>query len=205
MDRWRRFLESSYFTHLEPYRRPCLRGRFPRPTWRNFTRWHGAMDACQRLGHGRAATASAPWWAITMLRDADQAIAFKQSALSESPLLRACMIPKVGSKLMKRTMCLLHERWADDGAGPLGRRRNQTPTLRARLNDKCKFGTPKFPKWRPKKSGRNAYTGGGGRVEVATVRDPLERLLSGYLDKCVNHARHDSCRGLLSIEGAAQP
>jgi hypothetical protein len=107
---------------------------------------------------------SIPWWLLTLLRDTQRNMAYgpwHRFGTTEPPL-NFCAIEKVGSTEWRRVFC-------DANADDCVREPKRCTAFRGK---KCAFMTtrsmPKDAPW------------------AVFLRDPLERILSGFLDKCYN-------------------
>jgi hypothetical protein len=104
-----------------------------------------------------------PWWFQTMLRDAHPSsnVHVKWHWLDiHNPSLKFCAIEKIGTKQFRRLQCWLNYHI------------NGTTNLNGNI---CKWnGTQQQPPPIPPK-------------RVVFLRDPLERYLSAFLDKCLDH------------------
>jgi hypothetical protein len=109
-----------------------------------------------------------PWWFRTLLRDtvANGVYGFWHHFSTTDPALNFCTIEKVGTTEWRRVFCDLNEDECPNNNGVY------PPHCRTGLvGRKCAFQTnKKVPSDAPK---------------AVFLRDPLERLLSAFLDKCI--------------------
>lgn len=109
-------------------------------------------------------TMSFPWWFITMLRDAPVRASWHNLTIMDPPM-DICTIEKVATTQWRNVQCVLNDNM------------NITPRVKP-----CQLNQQRLD-LRQKNANRQ-----GGRMRVSRtviLRDPLERMLSGYLDKCV--------------------
>lgn len=109
-----------------------------------------------------------PWWFKTLLRDvvSNGAYGFWHHLSTTDPPLNFCTIEKVGTTEWRRVFCDMNENECPnvDGKYP-------SHCVSGLVGRKCAFQTKKtVPSDAPK---------------AVFLRDPLERLLSAFLDKCV--------------------
>lgn len=108
-------------------------------------------------------TMSFPWWFITMLRDAPVRASWHNLTIMDPPM-DICTIEKVATTQWRNVQCVLNDNM------------NITPRVKP-----CQLNQTRLD------LRQNRAMKQGGRIVSRTVilRDPLERMLSGYLDKCV--------------------
>lgn len=108
-------------------------------------------------------TMSFPWWFITMLRDAPVRASWHNLTIMDPPM-DICTIEKVATTQWRNVQCVLND--------------NMNITSRVKP---CKLNQTRLDLRQ-----KNALKQDGRKVSRTVIlRDPLERMLSGYLDKCV--------------------
>jgi hypothetical protein len=126
---------------------------------------------------GGGASTSFPWWFVTMLRDAPVRATWHNLTIINPPM-DFCTIEKIATTQWRNLQCVLNE----------GKNISKNPMP-------CQLGKDRLETRRRNvmEGGVNGVGGGddggrgGGRVYRAVMlRDPLERMLSGYLNKCVS-------------------
>jgi hypothetical protein len=139
--------------------------------------------------NARGALPPVPWWFRTLLRDtvANGAYGFWHHFSTTDPALNFCTIEKVGTTEWRRVFCDLNEDECPNNGD------KYPPHCRAGLvGRKCAFQTnKKMPSDAPK---------------AVFLRDPLERLLSAFLDKCIKphvrkHEKHCEPNEVFNTDG----
>ncbi|KAL3817101.1 hypothetical protein ACHAXA_009932 [Cyclostephanos tholiformis] len=106
---------------------------------------------------------SFPWWFVTLLRDAPVRATWHNLTIINPPI-DYCTIEKVATTQWRNVQCLLN----------YGKNVSKNPL-------------PCRPRKIELERRRKKTVGEGGSVSRAVMlRDPLERMLSGYLNKCVH-------------------
>jgi hypothetical protein len=121
-------------------------------------------------GGGRvrpSSSSSFPWWFVTMLRDAPVGATWHNLTIM-SPPMDFCTIEKVATTQWRNVQCVLNE----------GKNVSKSPMPCQLKKDRLEA-----------RRGRMGEGSRGGRRAVSRavmLRDPLERMLSGYLNKCAH-------------------
>ncbi|KAL3800147.1 hypothetical protein HJC23_001068 [Cyclotella cryptica] len=119
----------------------------------------------------RSSLPSVPWWFQTLLRDIvrNGAYGFWHHFGTTDPAIHFCSIEKVGTTEWRKVFCDLNEEECPNNGG------NYPPhCVTGLVGRRCAFMTKKpLPNNAP---------------HAVFLRDPLERLLSAFLDKCVKPA-----------------
>lgn len=126
-----------------------------------------------------------PWWFQTLLRDtvANGAYGFWHHFSTTNPAFNFCTIEKVGTTEWRRVFCDLNEDECPNNGGNY-----PSHCVSGLPGRKCAFKTKKnVPKDAP---------------HAVFLRDPLERLLSAFLDKCTkpNVRKHEKhCESICKL------
>ena len=118
---------------------------------------------------------SFPWWFVTMLRDAPVRASWHNLTMIRPPM-DFCTIEKIATTQWRNVQCVLNE-GKNISKNPMPCQLNKTrlEARRADVAGETRGG-----------GGGAAGSGGGGAYRAVMLRDPLERFLSGYLNKCVS-------------------
>lgn len=189
---WQEFVQQSYNTVYRPLRALCAGVD-------SEGKEHTATQCYERMFQETREGVEYPWWVRTLLRDATTA---SKSLLgpwhmmsSRNPLPTAmCAIEKVGTEEWRKFMCML----------------NRAPEHRSSCSVGCEdcfsemevaaraLGLDLGPAQAPTPSEEllHAMHGRSDAATFAVVRDPLERFVSGYIDKCEEQTVEGHCEPL---------
>ena len=142
--------------------------------WEKFTRTYyynhiASTFEAENAGAVDLKSAS-PWWLRTLFKYILERNIHKEKDYTlHSPWLEGCVLEKAGSRSFKHLFCHLNDRQKGE--------------------DKCQGGTRLV---QPLKSARILQK----RYKFLVARDPLSRLLSGYMNKCISKPQELHCRPL---------
>ena len=171
---WRAIVEHAYDTVYRPLRAECTANM--------------SAKACLIAMHDTSADGLYPWWVRTMLRDALKPATGLHGAWHSLGTIRPaptalCTIEKVSTSHWRKFMCLLHGGSDGMGGGCSSGCGGCSPVLEHEL----RRSNSVRPDQLRAHGGDQSFRVLHDRKDWLTVvflRDPVERFVSGYLDKC---------------------